>query len=105
PWLHTGRVEFVKEYAAKLAYASLFAVFLQSSDAKDIDMFVDGADRIVAESTQDAYAHLMNLVRQLLEKRRNAGLRIDDMISATESGTVDGRSLTEDEKIGMIFSA
>lgn len=105
PWLHTGRVEFVKEYAAKLAYASLFAAFLHSSDAADIEKFVEGADRIVAESTQDAYAHLMGLVRELLEKRRASGSQVDDMVGAVEAGAVDGRPLTENEKVGMIFSA
>jgi cytochrome P450 len=105
PWLHTGRVELITQYAAKLAYASLFAVFLQSSDADDIEKFVEGADRIVQESTQDAYAHLMGLVRELLEKRRASGSEVDDMVGAVEAGTVDGRPLTENEKIGMIFSA
>jgi len=105
PWLHTGRVELVGQYAAKLAYASLFAVFLQSSDAGDIDRFVEGADRIVAESTQEAYAHLMGLVRELLAKRRASGASMDDMIGAVEAGSVDGRPLSENEKVGMIFSA
>lgn len=105
PWLHTGRVEFVKDYAAKLAYASLFAAFLHSSDAADIERFVEGADRIVQESTQDAYAHLMGLVQELLRKRRASGTDVDDMVGAVEAGTVDGRPLTENEKIGMIFSA
>lgn len=105
PWLHTGRVEFVKQYAAKLAYASLFAVFLQSSDARDVERFVEGADRIVQESTQDAYAHLMGLVRELLAKRRASGSDVEDMVGAVEAGRVDGRPLTENEKVGMIFSA
>ncbi|GAA5149575.1 cytochrome P450 [Pseudonocardia eucalypti] len=105
PWLSTGEVEFVKDYAAKLAYAALFAVFLRSSGAEDIDLFVAGADRIVQESTQDAYAQLMGLVRQLLARRRSSGVEINDMIGAVELGSVDGRPLTEDEKVGMIFSA
>lgn len=105
PWLHTGKVEFVNEYAAKLAYASLFAVFLQSKDERDVDMFVEGADRIVQESTQEAYAHLMGLVQQLLVKRRAQADQVDDMVTAIEHGKIDGRPLTENEKLGLIFSA
>lgn len=105
PWLGTGRVEFVREYAAKLAYAALFAAFLHSSDSADVEKLVEGADRIVAESTQDAYAHLMDLVRGLLEKRRASGSDVEDMIGAVEAASVDGRPLTENEKVGMIFSA
>jgi cytochrome P450 len=105
PWLHTGKVEFVHDYAAKLAYASLFAVFLQSAGARNIAVFVEGADRVVQESTQQAYAHLMDLVRELLEQRRSSGQHTDDLISAVEAGTVDGRPLSGDEKIGMVFSA
>jgi cytochrome P450 len=105
PWLATGRVEFVTEYAAKLAYASLFAVFLQAGDAEDIDTFVEAADRIVQESSQDAYGHLMGLVRGLLERRRASGAQFDDMIGAVENGRLRDRPLTEDEKVGMIFSA
>ncbi|MGV0794065.1 cytochrome P450 [Mycolicibacterium sp. XJ1819] len=105
PWLHTGRVEFVNDYAAKLAYASLFAVFLQAKDSADVDLLVEGADRIVQESTQEAYSHLMGLVQQLLAKRRAQAEQIDDMLSAVDQGVIDGRPLNENEKLGLIFSA
>jgi cytochrome P450 len=105
PWLPTGKVEFVNEYAAKLAYTSLFAVFLHSNDTRDIDLFVEGADRIVQESTQEAYAHLMELVRQLLAKRRADPSPSADMVAAVENGAINGRPLTQNEKVGLIFSA
>lgn len=104
-WIDRGEVELISEYAAPVAFRALFAVFLQGADERLAAAFGPAADRIVQDSQPESYGHLMQLVAEFLEVRRSSGVHYGDMVDGIEAAEIDGRPLTDDEKIGIVFSA
>ncbi|MDQ2650718.1 MAG: cytochrome P450 [Actinomycetota bacterium] len=104
-WLSRGSVEFITEYAAPVAFKALFAVYLRGAGDQLASEFGPAADRIVQDSQPESYGHLMQLVAQFLEERRAAGVSYDDMVDGLEAAVIDGRPLSNDEKVGIVFSA
>lgn len=105
PWIGTGEVEFVSQFATPFAFRAFAEVFLQSDDPSSIDTFMAAADRIVVESTPEAFMEVGMLVYALFEHRRANGSDAGDLIDALEVGTVEGRPLTDVEKVSTLLTA
>ncbi|MDQ2650716.1 MAG: cytochrome P450 [Actinomycetota bacterium] len=104
-WIDDGTVEFVSQFAAPFAFRAFAEIFLQSDDPTSIDTFMAAADRIVAESTPEAFMEVGMLVFALFEHRRATASETGDLIDALEVGTVDGRPLNDVEKVSTVMTA
>jgi cytochrome P450 len=104
PWLQTGRVEFVHDYAAPFSFAVLCEVFMHSSNPDQLDRFMQAAEAFHVANTVEGYMGIVRLVGEYLEERRTAGVVYDDFIDTIETMEVTGRRLTEEEKQGFVLT-
>jgi cytochrome P450 len=99
-WLDSGRCEFVHDFAGPFVTDVLAQVVF---DADDPELFRQAAmcnDR-VSEGDVSAFPEFRALMVEFLEKQVPAD-DAGDIVSAVQNGTVQGRPLTEDEKVGVV---
>jgi len=95
------RVEILNGFSAPLTGATLCRVIL---DLDDDELMAEAQTRVAkigSANSPDAWAELTAFLQKLVQGRTTTGR--DDVFNAVLTGTVDGRRLTELEKLGVII--
>jgi cytochrome P450 len=101
PFLASGRMDFMTDFALPYTAANLSRVILDEQDKDRMERAKDASVRISTENTQQAFIDLAEVAGEFLAERKASGVDADDLLSAIVNGTVDGRPLTLEEQVGI----
>lgn len=99
-------VEFMADFAAPFTAAVLSQIILNLTDG---ELFARARRVTAGISRNDGVpesqkrGELEQIVVQILARRAESGQRVDDTIDALLYGTVEGRPLTRDERVGALM--
>jgi cytochrome P450 len=96
-----GRAEIVHDFAGPLTGATLCRVIFDLDEPDLMAQAQARVERISTENTPEAWGELSSFLRTLISEYQPAGR--DDVLNAIMTGSVQGRPLTEDEKLGTIM--
>jgi cytochrome P450 len=103
PWLDRGHVEFVSEFAGPFTGSVLARVVLNAEDTEDVLAAHEASIRASTHPSEESYGALAALVVGFLEKRQKAQVDRDDILHAVNTGQVQGRPLTDEERLGVVM--
>ena len=95
-----GHAEIVHDFAGPLTGATLCRVILNLDDPELMSQAQARVHRVDAENSPEAWGDLSGFLRKLISDYQPGGR--DDVLNAIMTGSVQGRPLTEDEKLGMV---
>lgn len=104
-WIDRGEVEFVSEYAGPFVAHSLASIVFDEKDADRMRYASELVTRLAsdADGIEENFFNLSILAGEYIAKRENNPLERDDVLNVITTGTIVGRPLTEDEKLGVIL--
>jgi cytochrome P450 len=100
-FVDAGHVEIVSDFAAPLTGATLCRVILNLEEPELMSRAQALVEKISTVNTPEAWGELSGFLRDLISTREPDGR--DDVLNAILTGTVQGRSLTDDEKLGVVI--
>jgi cytochrome P450 len=100
-WASAGRCEFMEEFANPFTAAVLARVILNLDDDTEIRRVQHLVEAVGSANASAAWQDLSDFVRELLAQRVRAAEQPDDVLGGILQGQVDGRLLTEAERIGV----
>jgi cytochrome P450 len=95
-----GRMEFMSDFAIPLTSANLARVILDDDNQARIERAIDVATKISSEGTPEAFFEMKDIAQEFLRDRAATHSDRADVLSAIVNGTVEGRPLTDDERVG-----
>jgi cytochrome P450 len=101
----SGRCEIVSDLATPIAVASLIRVTFDLREDTDEDLMRQASaavSRFGQKFSIEAWQALQDCIARVMQNRRESGIERDDALSAILNGTVAGRPLTEDERLGVV---
>ena len=101
-FIESGRIDVLEDYATPLTSATLTRVILNIDDEKLTRTAVHRVEAIGAHNEPDAWRDLTGFLLGLLAAHQPGP--DDNVFQAIVSGRVEGRPLTEDEKLGMLLN-
>ena len=101
-WIDRGECEFVSEFAIPFTAGSLARVVLDEGNEERVARAIAAATRSALEGTAEAFADMAILAAEFLADREAQGSERDDVVSALVTRTIDGRPLTEEERLGVV---
>ena len=101
-WIDRGECEFVSEFAIPFTAGSLARVVLDEGNEERVARGIAAATRSALEGTAEAFADMAILAAEFLADREAQGSDRDDVVSALVTRTIDGRPLTEEERLGVV---
>jgi cytochrome P450 len=96
----SGRAEIVGEFAGPMAGETLCRIVFDLDDPESMTQARRQVEKIANANTPQAWAELSKFVRTLLTSRQIGSS--DGLLNAIRDGSVMGRPLTDDEKLGMV---
>jgi cytochrome P450 len=102
-WIARGQFDAVSEFASPFTAAVLARVILDIEDLDEIAVAQQRVEAIGQANAADAWVALQRYVEQLLEQRAKSAVSDDDVLGALATGEVDGRPLTDDERVGVVM--
>lgn len=106
PWIGNGQCEFIEDFANPFITDVLSKVVFEE-DNPDLFRKAGEINDRVSEGDVDGFLEFKDLMTGFVEERRRQGERDGDIMSAINYGTVDGRPLTDEERVGatqILFS-
>jgi cytochrome P450 len=100
-FIDAGRVEFVHDFAGALTGGTLCRVILNLDEPELMAQAQERVERISEGNTPEAWMELTGFLRKLISEREPHGR--DDVLNAILGGSVLGRPLTDDEKLGVVI--
>jgi cytochrome P450 len=100
--LPAGRMEVMNDFALPYTAENLARVILGETDKERVKRARVAALAISGEGSQQAFIDLAQIAGEFLRDRAESGFDGDDVLSAIVNGTVLGRPLTMEEKIGTV---
>jgi cytochrome P450 len=97
-----GRMEFIHDFALPYTAENLSRVILGETSKERVERAREAGLRLSTEGSPQAFIDLAQVAKEFLEDRTKSGFDGNDVLSAIVNGTVLGRPLTEEEKIGTI---
>jgi cytochrome P450 len=101
-WIDDGRCEFVDGFAVPYSAGILARVVFDESDPTRIAEGVSIINRIVVDQSPEAMFDMAMLCAGYLEQRESSAVQRDDLLGALLTATIDGRPLTDDERLGVV---
>ena len=102
-WIDRGAVELINEFAAPFVGSALAQIVFDERDAAKMARGIDIVTKVAVKGSDEDYLHLVMLAAEYLAERAANPVDRNDVLSAITTGTVlDGRPLTEDERLGVI---
>ncbi|MCU1664427.1 MAG: cytochrome [Pseudonocardia sp.] len=95
-----GRAEILGDFAGPLTGAVLCRVILDLDDQELMTQAQLRVQRISEENTPEAWMELTGFLRELVGGRPRGR---DDVLDAVLGGSIEGRPLTEEEKLGVLI--
>src|SRR5262245_3363149 len=102
-WIERGQFDAVGEFACPFTAAVLARVILNIEDLDEIAIAQQRVEAIGQANAADAWVTLQRYVEQLLEQRAASPVSDDDVLGAITTGQIDGRPLTDDERVGVVM--
>jgi cytochrome P450 len=99
-FIDRGEVELMSEFATPLTSATLCRVILNLDDQALTDTAVHRVEAISASNDANAWSELTGFLSDLMAA--HAGSTTDNVLTTVLNGTVAGRPLTSDEKLGIL---
>lgn len=96
-----GHAEIVRDFAGPLTGATLCRVILNLDEPELMAQAQARVERISTDNTAEAWGELAGFLRKLIGDYQPGGR--DDVLNAIMTGSVLGRPLTEDEKLGTVM--
>ena len=101
-FIDRGECEFVSEFAIPFTAGSLARVVLDEGNEERVARAVEVVTRIAVEGTPEAYGEVAMLAAEFMADREASGSDRDDVLTALVNGTIDGRLLTPEERLGVV---
>ena len=101
-FIESGQIDVLEDYATPLTSAALTRVILNIDDEELTRTAVHQVEAIGAHNRPEAWQELTAFLTSLLAAREPGPA--DNVFQAIVSGNVQGRPLTEDEKLGMLLN-
>ena len=95
-----GRVEFVGGFAIPFTAGALAKVVLDDDDEDRLARAIDAVTTVSVQNTPESFAALAALAAELMAARE-ADPR-DDFLQRLVTATVDGRPLTQEQRLGVV---
>ena len=96
-----GRAEIVGDFAGPLTGAALCRVILNLDEPELMAQAQARVEKIATENTPGAWGELAGFLKKLIGDYQPGGR--DDVLNAIMTGSVLGRPLTQDEKLGTVI--
>jgi cytochrome P450 len=100
-FVDAGHTEIVHEFAGALTGATLCRVILDIDDPEVKSQAQKRVDKIGRANTSEAWMELTAFLRKLISEYRPNGR--DNVLNAIVTGSVLGRPLTDEEKVGVVI--
>jgi cytochrome P450 len=100
-WIDDGRCEFVEVFAIPFSSGVLSRLVLDESDPEQTSG-VEIINRIAKEHSPEAMFDMAMLCANYLIRRENDDRPREDLLGALLDARVEGRPLTDDERLGVI---
>jgi len=97
-----GQMEFIHDFALPYTAENLSRVVLGETSKERVERARVAGLRLSTEGTPQAFIDLAHVAEEFLHERTSSGIDGNDVLSAIVNGTVMGRPLTMEEKIGTI---
>lgn len=101
-WLDRGRVELISEYAAPYVGKALAQIVFDEQDSTKMDEAIRIVTEVALHSDDESFFNLAVLAAEYLTAREDHPVERNDVLNAIINGTVLGRRLTEDERLGVV---
>jgi cytochrome P450 len=102
PLLARGSMDFMHDFALPYTARNLARVILGETNKERVARAGVVASRISTEGTPQAWIDLATIATEFLDDRAKSGFEQDDVLSALVNGTVLGRPLSTEEKVGTV---
>jgi len=99
-FLDDGRVEFVGAFAIPFTAGALAKVVLDDDNPERLARAVDAVTAVSVQNTPESFAAVAALAAELMAERE-AEPR-DDFLQTLVTATVDGRPLTQEQRLGVV---
>lgn len=100
-FVEQGEVEALRDYATAMTGAVLCRVILNLEDADLQRTAQERVSRLVRTNAPEDWAALTDFIGGLVRDGRSG--EQDDVFNAIVTGTIDGRALTDMEKLGLVI--
>lgn len=101
-WIDRGRCEFIGEFAIPYSSGVLATVVFDETDPDRVARARDCTTRIAIKADAESFFGLAMLAAEYLSERDESLGDRDDILGAVARGTLLGREMTEDERLGVI---
>lgn len=101
-WIGRGRVDLISEYAAPFVGGALAQIVFDEPDHTKMQQAIDTVTAVAIEASDEAFFNLAVLAGEYIAEREENPVERDDVLNAITTGTVLGRPLTEDERLGVV---
>lgn len=102
-WIDDGQCEFVNGFAVPFSSEVLARVVFDETDPTRIAEGVAIINRIAHDQSPEAVFDMAMLCAGYLEQRESSGDQRKDLLGALLTSTIDGRPLTDEERLGVVI--
>jgi cytochrome P450 len=102
-WIDDGRCEFIDGFAVPYSSGILARVVFDETDPARVAEGVSIINRIAHDQSPEAIFDMAMLCAGYLEKRESSGEQRDDLLGTLLTSTIDGRPLTDEERLGVVI--
>lgn len=101
-WIDRGSCEFITEFAMPYSSAVLATVVFDEADPARVTRARDITTRVGTVADAQSFVDLAVLAAEYLAERADGLTERDDILGAVARGTIGGRPLTDEERLGVI---
>jgi cytochrome P450 len=101
-WIERGRVDLIGEYAAPFVGGVLAHIVFDEPDHTRMSHAIDIVTAVAIEASDEAFFSLAVLAAEYIADREENPVERNDVLNAITTGTVMGRPLNEDERLGVV---
>lgn len=97
-----GKVELIGGFAAPFVGNVLATIVFDERDSDKMQRAIELVTQVAMESSDESFFNLAMLAGEYLADRAANPVDRDDVLNAITTGTVLGRALTEEERLGVV---
>jgi cytochrome P450 len=101
-FIDSGNCEFVSQFAIPFTAGSLARVVLDEDNEERVAKAVAAVTRTAIESTPETFQAVAALAAEFMADRARSGSTRDDVLTALVTQEVDGKMLTDEERLGVV---
>lgn len=101
-FIDTGEVEFVHGYSVPFSAGSLARIVFVTSNTDLVNRGVAAVNKVAVESTPETFEAVALLAMEAMAEVENSPENREDVLAALTRGTINGRPLTTEERLGIV---